>query len=136
MNPENLNRFKKMFETQIGTVTFSKEILDESFTIAKDETKDESDLTSVTTEQSMRLRLRNREALYLKKVEEALRRIQTGSFGTCDDCGSDIDMRRMEARPTTTLCIGCKEEEERAESGHIDGRRHKSLGEHYRLKFA
>ena len=76
----------------------------------------------------MRLRLRNRESLYVKKVDEALRRIESGEFGLCECCDGDIEIRRLEARPTATLCIACKEEEEKKEVLTADGRRHKSLG--------
>ena len=68
----------------------------------------------------MRIRLRNREASYLKKIEFALLRIKEGNFGECEDCGDEIDVRRLEARPTTSLCIGCKEEQERGEKSFAD----------------
>jgi DnaK suppressor protein len=57
----------------------------------------------------------SREGLYLRKIESALSRIQNGSFGQCDDCGEEIEIKRLEARPTTTSCIACKEQEEKRE---------------------
>ena len=94
---------------------------------------DEVDFTSFEIENQMRMRLRNRESLYLKKIEEALDRIQAGVFGLCDKCEEDIEMKRLEARPTTTLCVACKESEERSEKLHIDGHKHKSLGKTIRF---
>ena len=44
-----------------------------------------------------------------------LEKIENGSFGTCDDCGEKISIKRLEARPETTLCIRCKEDQERDE---------------------
>ena len=83
----------------------------------------------------MRMRLRNREMLYLKKVNEALRRIQDGIFGLCEMCEEPIEVRRLEARPTATLCVSCKEEEERSEKATANGRRHKSLGYTFSNRF-
>jgi DnaK suppressor protein len=133
MNKEMLLKFKMMFEEQRKNLVYSKEFISEDFQIRKDDLLDEVDMTSTELEQSMRIRLRNREALFLKKIDEALFRIKEGSFGVCDDCGGDIESRRLEARPTATLCVECKEQEEHREHVHIDGRRHKSLGARLRL---
>ena len=56
----------------------------------------------------------------IKKIEEAVERIDQGVFGICDKCGLEIDIRRLEARPVTTMCIECKmlqEEEEKLREG-------------------
>jgi DnaK suppressor protein len=66
------------------------------------------------------LRLRDRERMLLKKIEDTLERIEDGTFGICDNCGSQIGIKRLEARPVTTCCIDCKtrqEEEERIAEG-------------------
>ena len=76
----------------------------------------------------MRMRLRNRESLLIKKIDEALVRIEEGTFGLCEACEEDIEIKRLEARPTATLCISCKEDQERMEGNTADGRRPKSLG--------
>ncbi len=65
------------------------------------------------------LRLRDRERKLLRKIDEALERIKTGEYGICENCGADIGVRRLRARPVTTLCIDCKtaqEQEERTRS--------------------
>lgn len=54
------------------------------------------------------LRARNREGKLLKKIEEALEKIERGEYGYCDVCGVEIGIRRLEARPTANLCIDCK----------------------------
>jgi DnaK suppressor protein len=77
---------------------------------------DLSDQASAETERSFMLRLRGRERRLLKKIEDAIERIDQRVFGICDKCGREIDIRRLEARPVTTMCIECKmqqEEEER-----------------------
>ena len=77
---------------------------------------DLGDQATAETDRSLMLRLRGRERKLLKKIEEAIERIDQGIFGICDKCGEDIDIRRLEARPVTTMCIECKtlqEEEEK-----------------------
>jgi DnaK suppressor protein len=77
---------------------------------------DLGDQATAETERSFMLRLRGRERRLLKKIDEAIERIEGGVFGICDKCGMEIDIRRLEVRPVTTLCIECKiqqEEEER-----------------------
>lgn len=134
MNSEMLMKFKTLFENEKTHLTYTKGVLSEDFQISKDDMLDETDQTSTELETSMRMRLRSREALYLKKIDEALRRISEGSFGECTSCGDEIELRRLEARPTATLCLSCKEEEERKEYLHIDGHKSKSLG--HRARFA
>lgn len=77
---------------------------------------DLGDQASAEINRNFMLRLRGREHKLLKKIEDALERIDQGKFGICDKCGQEIDIRRLEARPVTTMCIECKtlqEEEEK-----------------------
>lgn len=122
-------RFKKVFESQKRAILFNDKIIREDFNINFEDRLDELDQATTDAEQSMRMRLRNREMLYLRKVDEALRRIEDGIFGECESCGEDIELKRLEARPTATLCLVCKEEEERKEILTAAGRKPKSLGE-------
>lgn len=129
MKKSVLVKYKKVFEAQRSGILYNDRILRDDFEVNIDDRPDEVDQATSDTEQSMRMRLRNREMLYLKKIEEALERIEQGTFGECDTCGEDIEPRRLEARPTATLCVGCKEDEERKEIGSANGRKHKSMGE-------
>jgi DnaK suppressor protein len=77
---------------------------------------DLGDQASAETDRSFMLRLRGREQRLLKKIDEAIERIDNSTFGICDDCGNEIEIKRLEARPVTTMCIECKtlqEEEEK-----------------------
>jgi DnaK suppressor protein len=80
---------------------------------------DMGDQASAETDMNFMLRLRGREQRLLKKIDEAIERIDSGTFGICDECGNEIDFKRLEARPVTTMCIACKtlqeEEEKRRE---------------------
>jgi DnaK suppressor protein len=133
MKQEMILKFKSMFEEQRKNLVYSHEVVNEDFFVQKDDLLDDADITTSEMETEMRMRLRSREALFLKKIDEALVRIADGKFGACGDCGDDIDFKRLEARPTATLCVSCKEEQERAEHIHIDGHRNKSLGKKLRL---
>lgn len=136
MTKERMKKFKKIFEAQRKAILFNDRIVREDFGVCADDRYDEIDQAQTDIEQSMRMRLRNREMLYIKKVDEALKRIEEGCFGECDECGEDIELRRLEARPTATLCVGCKEEQERKEVLTAAGRQHKSMGETFSRKYA
>lgn len=69
---------------------------------------DPVDRASQEEEFSLELRARDRERKLLKKIEDALTRINENDYGYCDDCGAEIGVRRLEARPTATQCIECK----------------------------
>lgn len=73
------------------------------------------DQASVEISQSLRLRIRSRESLLIRKIRQALDRVENRSYGICESCGDEISIKRLEARPVTTKCIECKEEEEREE---------------------
>jgi len=133
MKTEMIMKFKSMFEEQRKNLIYSQGYINEEFFVQKDDMLDDVDFTSSEMEKDMRMRLRNREALFLKKLDEALDRINGGNFGTCEQCEDEIDFKRLEARPTATLCVHCKEEQERAEMIHIDGHVNKSLGKKLRL---
>jgi DnaK suppressor protein len=81
---------------------------------------DLGDQATAEIDRNFMLRLRGRERKLLKKIEEAIERIDQGIFGICDKCGLEIDIRRLEARPVTSMCIECKilqEEEEKLREG-------------------
>ncbi len=69
---------------------------------------DPNDRATQESEFAMELRTRDRERKLIKKIEESLGDIDTGEYGYCEQCGVEIGIRRLEARPTATLCIDCK----------------------------
>ncbi len=134
LNEEVRSRFKSMFETERAKLEQAQRLVDEDLQLPEDDLLDDVDLTTTELETSMRLRLRNRETLFLKKIDEALGRIAAGTFGVCENCDEEIELKRLEARPTATLCVGCKEDEERMETIHIDGHLPKSLGKKIKMR--
>ncbi len=69
---------------------------------------DPADRASQEEEFSLELRTRDRERKLIKKINDTLTRIEEDDYGFCDSCGVEIGIRRLEARPTATLCIDCK----------------------------
>lgn len=80
---------------------------------------DVSDQASAEIDQNFSMRIRDRERKLLKKIDEALERMNAATYGICERCSGDIPYKRLKARPVTTLCINCKtlqEQEEQARS--------------------
>ncbi len=76
---------------------------------------DEVDQASSEYDKSFEYRLRDREKFLLRKIEKALERMDAGEYDLCESCGNPIGKKRLQARPETTYCIICKEEQERQE---------------------
>ena len=116
MNKKDLKKFKTMLEDSRKQLLLSaKKTLSEESSFDTDDLPDEIDLASSEYTQSMIFRLRDREKFLLAKIDKALARIEAGSFGICEKCEEEISLKRLEARPVTTLCIRCKEEQEQKE---------------------
>jgi DnaK suppressor protein len=114
-------REKKIREIKKKLLTQKKALLNEALAALNELPEqtvfpDLGDQASAEINRTFMLRLRGRERKLLRKIEDALERIDQGNFGICDKCGQEIDIRRLEARPVTTMCIECKtlqEEEEK-----------------------
>ncbi len=76
---------------------------------------DVTDQASAEVDQNFVLRLKEREQKLLKKIDEALDRLSTNTYGICEHCGQEIPYKRLKARPVTTLCIECKTQQEHEE---------------------
>ncbi|MGI5865368.1 MAG: RNA polymerase-binding protein DksA [Myxococcales bacterium] len=115
MNKTKLRRYRSLLNAQLSALLANN---DETIDRLEDESlshADPNDRASAESERNFDLRLRDRDRKLIGKIREALKRIEAGTFGVCDDCGLDIDERRLSARPVTTQCIECKEDEERRE---------------------
>ncbi|HXN41000.1 MAG TPA: TraR/DksA C4-type zinc finger protein [Myxococcaceae bacterium] len=119
MNQKDLKRYRKMLEdSKLSLLQSAKKTLMEESNFDTDDLPDEIDLASSEYAQSMIFRLRDREKFLLKKIERALIRIEDGTFGICERCDETISPKRLDARPVTTLCIRCKEEQEKKEKSY------------------
>ncbi len=81
---------------------------------------DPTDQANAETDLNFDLRIKDRERRLIKKINQALERIKAGEFGLCESCGGDISIKRLQARPVTTLCIECKTAQEQEERTRLD----------------
>jgi len=81
---------------------------------------DVADRASEETDRALELRTRDRERKVVSKIDQALRRIDDGSYGYCEDTGEPISLKRLEARPIATLSLEAQERHERKEKVHRD----------------
>jgi DnaK suppressor protein len=113
MKPQELKYFRKMLNERIdelikGAGKTVSEMASEEEVFA-----DPNDRASQESERNLELRIRERERKLIFKMREALQRIEEGTFGICEECEEPISLRRLKARPVTTLCIECKTREEK-----------------------
>ena len=81
---------------------------------------DLADRATSETDRSLELRTRDRQRKLISKIEQALRRIEDGSYGYCEETGEPIGLKRLEARPIATMTIEAQERHERMEKQYID----------------
>jgi DnaK suppressor protein len=84
-------------------------------TVANENFPDPTDRASLEADRNFLLRIRDRESKLIKKIKQALERIENGTYGICESCGEEISVKRLKARPVTTQCIECKAKEEALE---------------------
>lgn len=99
------------------------EEVDRTMSHMKDEAAnppDPNDRATLESEFALELRTRDRERKLIRKIEEALSRIEDGSYGYCIETGEPIGVKRLEARPVATLCIEAQERRERREKQYGD----------------
>lgn len=87
----------------------------EELELDQDDFPDDMDMALAESSLSFAGRLQERETQLLSKLDDAIAQIDQGNYGECASCGDDIGVGRLLARPVARLCIGCKEEQERAE---------------------
>jgi DnaK suppressor protein len=116
MNKKDIKKFKDMLMKRRGEILASVEATkEEGMGFDPNDLPDEVDLASTEAGQSLNLRLRDRERVLLKKIDETLKKIDDETFGVCEECGEEIGIERLMARPVTDLCVRCKEEQEKKE---------------------
>ncbi|MEW5944237.1 MAG: RNA polymerase-binding protein DksA [Pseudomonadota bacterium] len=108
MNPKQLAHFRKILED--WKVELSQDI-DRTVHTMQDEATlfaDPNDRASQESDMALELRNRDRERKLIKKIDETIEKLDAGDYGYCESCGIEIGLKRLEARPTATLCIDCK----------------------------
>ena len=120
MNPQQLAYFRqKLLEWKQELLAESRETM-EHLREENWREPDISDRASLETEAELELKTRNRYFKLINKIDMALRRIEEGEYGYCEETGEPIGVRRLEARPVATLCIEAQERHEKMEKQHSD----------------
>ena len=120
MSPKQLEYFRAKL------IKWRTELLDESdqtlihLQEESGQAPDFADRASTETDRSIELRTRDRERKLIAKIDSALRRVNRGSYGFCEETGEPISLRRLEARPIATLGIDAQERHERREKVYRD----------------
>lgn len=116
MKKAEMKKFRKILERKReALITNATKTMAEGMALDTDDLPDEMDLASSEGMQSFTFRLRGREKAFLEKIDRALKKLDDDTFGICEECGEKIAVKRLEARPETTLCIRCKENQEKVE---------------------
>ncbi|MBU1341275.1 MAG: RNA polymerase-binding protein DksA [Proteobacteria bacterium] len=112
MKKEDLEFFKNLLSERLTELISHADSTVTGMTKPKENFADPTDRASHEADRSFELRIRDREHKLIKKIKNALVRVENGTFGICEGCEEDISINRLKARPVTTQCIDCKTREE------------------------
>jgi DnaK suppressor protein len=115
LKPEKLKTFKELLNQKINELLNEAGKTVSEMTNGKENYPDPNDRASLEADRNFELRIRDRERKLILKMQEAIKRIEDGTFGICESCGGPISEKRLLARPVTTLCIECKTKQEKIE---------------------
>ena len=115
LKPEKLEVFRAMLIQKINELLTEAGKTVSEMTNSKENFPDPNDRASLESDRNFELRIRDRERKLILKMQEAIKRIDDGTFGVCEACGGPISEKRLMARPVTTDCIECKTKQEKLE---------------------
>jgi DnaK suppressor protein len=120
MNERQLEYFRrKLLAWKAELLDESRETIEELQESARN-VPDLADRASEETDRAIELRTRDRQRKLIAKIDAALRRIETGEYGYCEETGEPISLKRLDARPIATLSLEAQERHERRERVHRD----------------
>lgn len=116
MNKDKLEYFRNLLNAKLEELRVEAgKAVSEMSDPTGDNFPDPTDRASLESDRNFLLRVKDRERKLISKIHEAFKRIDDGTYGICEMCGEDISEKRLEARPVTTVCVKCKQEEETQE---------------------
>ncbi len=115
MDDKQLQKFREQLEQMKLDIIADVEQTLNDMTSQTGNIPDPNDRATMESDRSFELRLRGRERKLLDKIDEAINRIDEGTYGICDECGEEIRIKRLEARPVAKFCIDCKIRQEQRE---------------------
>ncbi len=116
MDPKDIEYFRTLLNDMLTEAQQKGDLTLEELSGGNESFADPADRATAESDRAFTLRIRDRERRLIKKVKEALQRIEDGSYGQCEECGEEISISRLKARPVTRLCIHCKAKQELIES--------------------
>ena len=115
MDEQELSQFKKQLESMKVDINSDVEKTLTEMTSQTGNIPDPNDRATMESDRSFELRIRGRQRQLMQKVDEALARIEDGTYGICAGCGEEIAVKRLQARPVAKFCIDCKTKQEQKE---------------------
>ena len=115
MEAERLEFFRKLLNERLAALLNEAGATLGELTDDQEALADALDIASMESNRDFQLRIRDRERVLIRKIKEALARIDEGDYGHCVACGEEISEKRLIARPVATHCIDCKTEAEQIE---------------------
>lgn len=119
MENSDLEFFRRLLSEMLEEAMQNGDSTIEELTDSNEVFADPADRATAESDRAFTLRLRDRERRLIRKIQAALQRIEDGVYGICEECGEDISIPRLKARPVTRLCINCKARQE--EDEHLRG---------------
>lgn len=115
MDQKDIEYFRELLQNMLAEAQQKGDATIDEMTDSGEVFADPADRATQESDRTFTLRLRDRERKLIKKIRSTLDRIDDGSFGICEDCGEEIGVPRLKARPVTKLCIHCKSKQEEEE---------------------
>ncbi len=115
MTEERLLHFKTVLNKKLESLLNEALKTVDTMTKEDDNFPDPTDRATLESDRNFELRIRDRERKLIPKIEEALTRIENGTYGICESCSGEISEKRLESRPEATMCIVCKTDAEEIE---------------------
>ena len=116
MDQKDIDYFHELLTNMLDEAQQKGEATIEDMTESPEVFADPADRATAESDRAFTLRLRDRERKLIKKIKGALDRLEKGEYGICDECGEEVSVPRLKARPVTKLCINCKSRQEDEES--------------------
>jgi len=115
LKEKDIEYFRELLTKSLEELLYNANNTVSDMSAPKENFADPTDRASFEASRDFMLLIRDRESKLIKKIKNALDRIENNTFGVCEKCGEDISFARLKARPVTTQCIDCKTKEEAAE---------------------
>ena len=115
MDQKDIEYFRKLLTSMLDEAKQKGDSTIEELNGSNELFADPADRATAESDRSFTLRIRDRERRLIRKIQAALQRIDEGSYGICEECGEEIAVARLKARPVTRLCTNCTAKQEEDE---------------------